>query len=839
MYKLPKFTSRFKIPLLWVFITIPIIVIFFNLFYLGNPIPKGKIVESESGTQEGIEDKRIFTTPITPITPITPVTAITTTKIVSKEQFIGNANIDNGVIELLEQAKSASPEDTKRIATEINLLKKTKKDHAQELARLFGLGGNNNQRREYIDKELTKNLEAVIYHWDEKTKKYFPIPLIKVTHDLNASISSDSLNLDTIESITAYSFKVGVWDSGSTRVTHQEIRGRARQMDTGNLSEHATRVSGVIASIGVTNTAKAISSLVSIDCYNWDNDISELVADATSTNNPTANIPISNHSYNYSSGWYLSSGVWVFIGHYTMGQYNAGVEEVDSLLHSRPYLTMVRSAGNDRTENPRSGENVRPDFWSSQTVAYNSAIHPPGDGVHKGGFDTISYAALAKNTITVGAVNDAVTSGNRDLAKATLTTYTSWGPTDDGRIKPDIVANGSSLVAPTSSSDTAYSSLSGTSAASPVVSSIAALLTQYWINTQNPIPGNPAIAGLKSSTLKALLIHGADDLGNPGPDYKFGWGLANGKKSLNIIKANNLNPENKVIQELNFQSQHIDEFYWDKSSEIVATICWTDPKGQRISVEDSSTPTLVNDLDIVLIDPNGNHHFPFVMPFTTQRTLESMNFPATTGINSTDNVEMVKIKTPLSGKYRLLITSKTAINPSSPQEYCLIVTGVQKSNPDPDPNPDPNPSSYEAWANVIFGENWEDLPSTNPNDDFDNDGLNNWSEFNLNSNPTDPLSALKLKILEIESNNNIKSITLRVGPIPKAGNLEVISKTNLLSPAWDGPRISIPTLPPILEGNNNSDSKDILNQAPAYTEVMITSEEEQLFFQLQYTSPQL
>jgi hypothetical protein len=524
-----------------------------------------------------------------------------------------------------------------------------------------------------------------------------------------------------------------------------------------------------------------------------------------------------------------------------MGQYNSGVGEVDALLHSRPYLTMVRSAGNDRTENPKNGETAKIDFWATETVPYNSAIHPLGDGNHKGGFDTISYAALAKNTITVGAVNDAVTSGTRDLAKATLTTYTSWGPADDGRIKPDIVANGSSLVSPASTSDTAYSSLSGTSAAAPVVSSIAALLTQYWINTRGTL--TPTISGLKSSTLKALLIHGADDLGNPGPDYKFGWGLANGKKSLDIIKNNNIKPQDKILQELQFQSPHEQEFYWDKSSEIVATICWTDPRGSNSFIEDSNVPSLVNDLDIIIIDPNGNQHLPFVMPFTTARTLASMNSPATRGVNSVDNVEMIRINNPVSGKYRVIVTSKTNINANSPQEYCLIITGTQKSNPDPDPEA----GSYETWATNAFGNNWQSLPLTDTTSDFDNDGLNNWAEFDLNTNPRDPESGLKLEIVSIVSpakptnspnstnpadtnTTSLKNITLRVGPLPKAGTLEIISTPNLESQDWNGPRISVPIL-------NQTDQGQNIPLNPVYTDVTISSEESQLFFRLQYTGP--
>ena len=68
-------------------------------------------------------------------------------------------------------------------------------------------------------------------------------------------------------------------------------------------------------------------------------------------------------------------------------------------------------------------------------VAYNSAIHPPGDGDARGGHDTIAFYAGAKNVLTVGAVRDAVVNGQRNLSGATMEAYSSWGPADDGRIR--------------------------------------------------------------------------------------------------------------------------------------------------------------------------------------------------------------------------------------------------------------------------------------------------------------------------------------------------------------------------------------------------------------------
>ena len=166
------------------------------------------------------------------------------------------------------------------------------------------------------------------------------------------------------------------------------------------------------------------------------------------------------------------------------------------------------SAGNEGNDNPVTGSSVR---INGTYVAYNPAIHPPGDGVYRNGYETISYRNLAKNIVTVGAVDDAVTSGLRDLSKATIAPFSSTGPTDDGRIKPDLVANGVNLTSTDTGADDDYLTISGTSMSSPNACGSATLLVDQY----NRLFGG----AMRASTLKALLIQTADDIGNPGPDY--------------------------------------------------------------------------------------------------------------------------------------------------------------------------------------------------------------------------------------------------------------------------------------------------------------------------------
>jgi autotransporter-associated beta strand protein len=309
------------------------------------------------------------------------------------------------------------------------------------------------------------------------------------------------------------------------------------------------------------------------------------------------------------------------------------------------------------------------------TYSYDPLIHPPGDGKYRNGYETISYRNLAKNIVTVGAVNDAVTSGVRDLAKATISSFSSTGPTDDGRIKPDLVANGVGLRSTYDTSDTAYASISGTSMATPNACGSATLLVDQY----NRLFGG----AMRSSTLKALLIHTADDIGNPGPDYFFGWGLMDVKDAADLLVDHQAYPTKKRLTEdqvsTSITSRTV-SFTWDGVSPIRATLCWTDPAGTAVSSHDSRTPTLKNNLNLKLIAPNGAEYSPFVMPFVGTWTVASMSQNATTGINNTDNVEQVLVNAPAQpGDWRAVV-SFTGTLTNNLQNYGLIISGSANQN---------------------------------------------------------------------------------------------------------------------------------------------------------------
>ncbi|MGK0390785.1 MAG: hypothetical protein ACI94Y_003545, partial [Maribacter sp.] len=244
-----------------------------------------------------------------------------------------------------------------------------------------------------------------------------------------------------------------------------------------------------------------------------------------------------------------------------------------------------------------------------------------------------------------------------------MSSFSGWGPTDDGRIKPDIVANGVDLTSSTNESDTSYDSSSGTSMSSPSAAGSAILLQEYFSETH-------AADLMRAATLKALIIHSANEAGiAEGPDYIYGWGLMNTAGAANVITEDVTNPdiitENTISDGNTFTTT-----ICGAGNPIIATIVWTDPAGTATpynsSVVDNPSLKLVNDLDMRISDGTSTY-----MPYILDPANPSA--AATTGDNFRDNVEKIYIPAGV-GSYTLTITHKGTL--ASAQAFSLITTGV-------------------------------------------------------------------------------------------------------------------------------------------------------------------
>ncbi len=513
-------------------------------------------------------------------------------------------------------------------------------------------------------------------------------PIYYITNNVNAAISTAA---DLIRNTPPYNLNgsgltVGVWDAGSALSTHQEFDTRLSVMDGAESHYHSTHVAGTIGASGVSPSALGMAPSVAIDSYDWDSQESEMASRAASYPAEANTIYLSNHSYGIATGWTIGDysgtygyhwfGTWLDREADGFGQYSDLTVAYDSLCYAAPYYLPFKSAGNDRGDGaPPEGETFYyydEDEWQSKS--YNSSTDPYGDAWDNGGFDTIPHRGNAKNIMTVGAVSDAVRLGQRSLSDAIIASFSSWGPADDGRIKPDIVANGINLYSPVDDSDTSYGTYSGTSMAAPDAAGSAILLVQLYGQL---FPGQ----AMRASTLKALIIHATDDLGNPGPDYSFGWGLMNVKTAADIITDQNEYPADSKIFEGLLDAGNPDDsfsFIWNGETPIRATLCWTDPPATAISGLDDPSPRLINDLDVRIVGPNGiDVYYPYVLD-----PLNPAN-SATTGDNILDNVEQVCIISPNQpGLYTVIVDYKGTLTDGQ-QHYSLIITS-QYHTPSPE-----------------------------------------------------------------------------------------------------------------------------------------------------------
>ncbi len=495
-------------------------------------------------------------------------------------------------------------------------------------------------------------------------------PIFYITENANAAdtVSADEIQTGGATGLDLDGDGVGlhIWDSGALLTTHQELTGRVTLGESVPTSNHSTHVAGTMMASGVNASARGMAPMATIKSYDFANDSAEMASEA-------AVALVSNHSYGFITGWIfadlgLGTGAdWHWFGDVNIstiedpgfGRYSSGARTWDQITFDAPFYLIVKSAGNDRNDSgPSAGTlhwHVQGNFFVQSTDSH------PRDGF-PGGFDSISYAGNAKNILTVGAVFD-INGGYAGPGSVNVVSFSGWGPADDGRIKPDIVANGVSLFSSSNAGDTSYASLSGTSMSSPNAAGTMGLLIQHYRITH-------AGAGPRAATLKGVVIHTADEAGSaPGPDYSHGWGLLNARAAADRIEQDAANPE--VIQELRLEQAAVIEqiVTYNGNGPLKATICWTDPAGSTAPfLVDPSHVALVNDLDLRVIGPAGQFP-PWVLDGANPTN------PATTGDNDRDNVEVILIDTPAAGDYTIRITHKgTLINGA--QDFSLILSGT-------------------------------------------------------------------------------------------------------------------------------------------------------------------
>ena len=331
----------------------------------------------------------------------------------------------------------------------------------------------------------------------------------------------------------------------------------------------------------------------------------------------------------------------------------------------------------------QSSEAIYRDVDASGTVTVGDVRLTPPAGFAVGSVVAAGDSDLGRplrhfrfwRTVRVpNSAKDTVVVANITSDTAVPSASTSRGPTLDGRVKPDIAGPGSQAagdfaVTSTQPRDT-YGGLTGTSMSTPAVAGALALVTERYRQLCGGATPPP-------HALRALLVHGAADLtaiphvgtGFGGPDYTHGYGRARVKQSVELIPHHRQGSA-AALGDIDHP------ITIGAVSGLKVTLVWDDPAWTSNAAPSPTTGFLQNDLDLVLIGPDGTQYTPWLLdpanpaqPAT--RGIFAMGVPIPASARDRRNtVEQVVVDSAAAGTWTIRVTAST-LN-LGPQPYTVV-----------------------------------------------------------------------------------------------------------------------------------------------------------------------
>lgn len=494
--------------------------------------------------------------------------------------------------------------------------------------------------------------------------------------------------LDTTPfNLTGSGVNGGIWDGGLVDADHPDFNGRLTALEIADEDDHATHVAGTMGGDGTADTANsgrlrgmAPGMMILTRDYHG------LTAEEHENAIDNHDLDLSQNSWGYSS---------VVVNRH--GLYGDTTEKYDKVVYGEynRRIPVVFSAGNEQRHGP-----------------FRTVNAPGGTG---------------KNIISVGAIN------NDD---SSMTDFSSWGPTDDGRLKPDLVAPGGTTddstgivsaiprgvdtqssfdlrnnapgprMGPGDNIDNFFFPYSdslagpnelenenqvpasadvweGTSMAAPVVSGVIALMLEEYRMTF-AATANASIRPLPS-TFHAILTNSAEDLTDDprtatavnfvGPDFIYGYGRLHATNAVLMIRNSDF-IEDDIDEETDVDDHTV--VLPTGLSEWKVNLAWDDPAA---SGDPRGAPTsqskLINDLDLVLIAPDGTKHYPWVLDpanpdVPATRSIRAQDVPENSqDFDHFNNCVQVTVDSPAAGQWTIRVKSSSLPDDNQPQLYSL------------------------------------------------------------------------------------------------------------------------------------------------------------------------
>ena len=438
-----------------------------------------------------------------------------------------------------------------------------------------------------------------------------PPPLQPVNNMVRQRLHVDSVRVAPYN-LTGQGVIALVYDGGMVDSTHPDFGDRVTWMEDGALADHSTHVSGTLGGSGQASsgTYAGMAPQTRIISGEYDACIPYCFYDSPYDLEPDYTVARQVHHIELTTN---SMGANVDPNHYPVewfGDYDLTSRILDRLVSNTAGTPLLQ-------------------FWAAGNE-WNGANY------HWTTYGCMSIPAGAKNVITVGATDDA----------DAVADFSSWGPTDDGRIKPEVCATGVTVTSCVLGGG--YGIMSGTSMSSPATAGVACLILQKW---HLMFPGAPDPL---PETMKAILINSAADIGPVGPDYRTGFGLVNALKAVQNLMSDGVLESALEIGETFSRSFVVPAGL----SALDVSLAWSD-----LPAVGNVIPTLVNDLDLELEAPNATIYYPWKL------RPASPSLPVITGVDSVNVCERVHVASPAAGNWTLRVRGR--LNGSSSQTFGL------------------------------------------------------------------------------------------------------------------------------------------------------------------------
>jgi subtilisin family serine protease len=372
----------------------------------------------------------------------------------------------------------------------------------------------------------------------------------------------------------------------------------------------------------------------------------------------------------YQAGARVHNNSW---GAATASAYTVDSNDVDAYAAKRRDMLIVIAAGNEGTAaNPFNSAPGFVDWLSIGSPASCKNALTVGAARNKrtsGGLSGRTYGSAWPGDFPKPPISEQRLSGDPEC----LAAFSSRGPCDDRRIKPDIVAPGTDIISTRSDlapddnfwglvdDNPAYAYMGGTSMACPLVAGCAALVRQYFVDQRDISPS--------AALLKATLVNGArwltgvDSLADRDdrPNFHQGFGAVN----LTTTIPNPAEPDLALEfvdcwETPNLQLGETGErrrFQVDVEGGLPLRMClaYTDLPGR----------SLQNDVSFMIQDPTG------------AKIAGNMGLPDITKSDVDNNVEVIRVDDPAPGRWLIQVFARNLLRP--PQDYALVVSGALAS----------------------------------------------------------------------------------------------------------------------------------------------------------------